>query len=174
MLFLSFYFPCKLFGFFFIENSRLGIPVIFTGEALHGIAGTRATVLPIPTAWAATFEPDYAYRAGRVIAKETRSLGIFEILAPNLDVARDPRWGRTEETFGEDTYLSSELAYQIVTGEQQDGSIERADAVVCEPKHYCVHGIPENGINCATARAGKREIEQCYLPVFEKAITKAK
>ena len=76
---------------FFIENSRLGIPVIFTGEALHGIAGTRATVLPIPTAWAATFEPQYAYEAGRVIAKETRSLGIYEVLAPNLDVARDPR-----------------------------------------------------------------------------------
>ncbi|MBR2876333.1 MAG: glycoside hydrolase family 3 C-terminal domain-containing protein, partial [Clostridia bacterium] len=99
--------------------------------------------------------------------------GMHEILAPNLDVAREPRWGRVEETFGEDTYLSSELGYQIVTGEQQDGNIERDDAVVCEPKHYCVHGIPENGINCAQARVGRREIEQSYLPVFETAIKKA-
>ena len=154
---------------FFIENSRLGIPVIFTGEALHGIAGTRATVLPIPTAWAATFEPDYAYKAGRVIAKETRSLGIFEILAPNLDVARDPRWGRTEETFGEDTCLSTKMAVGIVRG-HQNGDISKKDSVISEPKHYCIHGIPEGGVNCGTARAGLREIESCYLPVFEAAI----
>ena len=95
---------------FFIENSRLGIPVIFTGEALHGICGTRGTILPIPTAWAATFEPEYAYKAGRIIATEARSLGIHEVLSPNLDVARDPRWGRTEETFGEDTCLSTKMA----------------------------------------------------------------
>ncbi|MBQ7100062.1 MAG: glycoside hydrolase family 3 protein, partial [Clostridia bacterium] len=154
---------------FFIENSRLGIPVIFTGEALHGIAGTRATVLPIPTAWAATFEPKYAYEAGRVIAKETRSLGIYEVLAPNLDVARDPRWGRTEETFGEDTCLSSRMAASIVRG-HQNGDISAKDSVVSEPKHYCIHGIPEGGVNCATARAGIREIESCYLPVFEAGI----
>ena len=154
---------------FFMENSRLGIPVIFTGEALHGIAGTRATILPIPTAWAATFEPKYAYEAGRVIASETRALGIYEILAPNLDVARDPRWGRTEETFGEDTCLSTKMAVNIVKGHQND-DISAKDSVISEPKHYCVHGIPEGGVNCGTARAGLREIESCYLPVFEAAI----
>lgn len=154
---------------FFMENSRLGIPVIFTGEALHGIAGTRATILPIPTAWAATFEPKYAYEAGRVIATETRALGIYEILAPNLDVARDPRWGRTEETFGEDTCLSTKMAVNIVKGHQND-DISAKDSVISEPKHYCVHGIPEGGVNCGTARAGLREIESCYLPVFEAAV----
>ncbi|MBQ4604457.1 MAG: glycoside hydrolase family 3 C-terminal domain-containing protein, partial [Clostridia bacterium] len=154
---------------FFIENSRLGIPVIFTGEALHGIAGTRATILPIPTAWAATFEPKYAYEAGRVIAAETRALGIYEVLAPNLDVARDPRWGRTEETFGEDTCLSTKMAVGIVSG-HQNGDISAKDSVISEPKHYCIHGIPEGGVNCGTARAGVREIESCYLPVFEAAI----
>ena len=157
---------------FFIENSRLGIPVIFTGEALHGISGTRGTILPIPTAWAATFEPNYAYEAGRIIAKETRSLGIFEVLAPNLDVARDPRWGRTEETFGEDTHLSSKMAVGIVSG-HQNGDISAKDSVISEPKHYCVHGIPEAGVNCGTARAGVREIESYYLPVFEAAIKEA-
>ncbi len=156
---------------FFIENSRLGIPVIFTGEALHGICGTRGTILPIPTAWAATFEPRYAYEAGRIIATEARSLGIHEVLSPNLDVARDPRWGRTEETFGEDTCLSSKMAVQIVKG-HQNGDISAKDSVISEPKHYCVHGIPEAGVNCGTARAGVREIESCYLPVFEAAIKK--
>ncbi len=154
---------------FFIENSRLGIPVIFTGEALHGICGTRGTVLPIPTAWAATFEPEYAYQAGRIIAKEARALGIYEVLAPNLDVARDPRWGRTEETFGEDTCLSTKMAVNIVKG-HQNGDISAKDSVISEPKHYCIHGIPEGGVNCGTARAGVREIESCYLPVFEAAI----
>lgn len=154
---------------FFIENSRLGIPVIFTGEALHGICGTRGTILPIPTAWAATFEPEYAYEAGRIIATEARSLGIYEVLSPNLDVARDPRWGRTEETFGEDTCLSTKMAVQIVKG-HQNGDISANDTVISEPKHYCIHGIPEGGVNCGTARAGVREIESCYLPVFEAAI----
>ena len=154
---------------FFIENSRLGIPVIFTGEALHGICGTRGTVLPIPTAWAATFEPEYAYEAGRIIATEARSLGIHEVLSPNLDVARDPRWGRTEETFGEDTCLSSKMAVQICRG-HQNGDISANNTVISEPKHYCVHGIPEAGVNCGTARAGVREIESYYLPVFESAI----
>ncbi len=158
---------------FVVENSRLGIPCMFTGEALHGILWPGATVFPVPLALAASFDRENVNTIGRAIASETRALGMHEILAPNLDVAREPRWGRVEETFGEDTYLSSELAYQIVTGEQQDGSIERADAVVCEPKHYCVHGIPENGINCAQARVGRREIEQSYLPVFETAIKKA-
>ncbi len=154
---------------FFIENSRLGIPVIFTGEALHGICGTRGTILPIPTAWAATFEPQYAYEAGRIIATEARSLGIHEVLSPNLDVARDPRWGRTEETFGEDTCLSTKMAVQIVKG-HQNGDISANGTVISEPKHYCIHGIPEGGVNCGTARAGVREIESFYLPVFEAAI----
>lgn len=154
---------------FFMENSRLGIPVIFTGEALHGICGTRGTILPIPTAWAATFEPNYAYEAGRIIATEARALGIHEVLSPNLDVARDPRWGRTEETFGEDTFLSTKMAVQIVKG-HQNGDISAKNTVISEPKHYCVHGIPEAGVNCGTARAGIREIETYYLPVFEAAI----
>ena len=93
-------------------------------------------------------------------------------MAPNLDVARDPRWGRMEETFGEDTYLSSEMAYAIISGEQGD-DISRPDSIVCEPKHYCVHGIAEGGVNCGPARAGVREVETSYLPVFEAGIKRA-
>ena len=163
----------NMFQRYMVENTRLGIPCIFTGEALHGILWPGATVFPVPLALAASFDRANVNKIGQCIAAETRSLGMQEILAPNLDVAREPRWGRVEETFGEDTYLCSEMAYAIITGEQQNGEIHKDNAVITEPKHYCVHGIPENGINCAQARVGRREIEQCYLPVFERAIKKA-
>lgn len=158
---------------YIMSKSRWGIPCIFTGEALHGISWPGGMIFPVPLCLAATFNRDIVHRTGKAIGTETRSLGMHEILAPNLDVAREPRWGRVEETFGEDTYLCAEMGYQIITGEQQNGDFKRDDAVLTEPKHYCVHGIAENGINCAQARAGKREVEQCYLPVFEKAITEA-
>ncbi|MBQ1862464.1 MAG: glycoside hydrolase family 3 C-terminal domain-containing protein [Clostridia bacterium] len=154
---------------YFIENTRLGIPVIFTGEALHGIGGTRGTVFPSPIGLGASFDKDIVNRVGQAIGKETRSLGMQEILAPNLDIARETRWGRTEETFGEDTYLSSRMAVAIVSGEQK-GDVSRKDAVAAEPKHYCFYGIPEAGTNCSPARIGRREAESVYLPVFEAAI----
>lgn len=157
---------------YLVEETRLGIPCIFTGEALHGISYPGATIFPMPIAMGATFDPDLTKKVGHAIAAETRSLGIHEILAPNLDLAREPRWGRVEETFGEDTYLSSEMAYAIVTGEQGE-DISAPDAVMAEPKHYCVHGIPEGGTNCSPARVGRREVETAYLPVFEAGIKKA-
>ena len=91
-----------------MESSRWGIPVIFTGEALHGISGLRGTVFPVPLNWGASFDPEMVERIGGAIGAETRALGIQEILAPNLDVAREPRWGRIEETFGEDTTSGKE------------------------------------------------------------------
>ena len=157
---------------YLVEKTRLGIPCIFTGEALHGLSWPGATIFPMPIAMGATFDPEMTKAVGRGIASETRSLGIHEILAPNLDLAREPRWGRVEETFGEDTYLSSQMAYAIVTGEQGE-SLDAADTVMTEPKHYCVHGIPESGTNCSPARVGIREVETAYLPVFEAGIKKA-
>lgn len=155
---------------FFVEQTRLGIPCIFTGEALHGLSYPGCTVYPVPLALGATFDPELVKKVGGNIGAETRSLGIHEILAPNLDVSRDPRWGRSEETFGEDTYLSSCMAANIIAGEQ--GEDLTKEGVLAEPKHYCVHGIPEGGRNCAPARVGDREIESCYLPVFEAGIKK--
>jgi beta-glucosidase len=157
---------------YMVEETRLGIPCIFTGEALHGISYPGATVFPMPINMGATFHPELTKEVGAAIAAETRSLGIHEILAPNLDLAREPRWGRVEETFGEDTYLSSKMAYAIITGEQGE-DISQPDKIVCEPKHYCVHGIPEGGTNCSPARVGTREIETSYLPVFEAGIKAA-
>lgn len=106
---------------YMVEETRLGIPCIFTGEALHGLSYPGATVFPMPINLGAAFDPGLTQEVGAAIAAETRSLGIHEILAPNLDLAREPRWGRVEETFGEDTYLSSCMAYAIVTGEQGGG-----------------------------------------------------
>lgn len=157
---------------YLVEETRLGIPCIFTGEALHGLSYPGATIFPMPIAMGATFDPSMTKEVGHAIAAETRSLGIQEILAPNLDLAREPRWGRVEETFGEDTYLSSQMAYAIVTGEQGD-DLSAPDAVMAEPKHYCVHGIPEGGTNCSPARVGRREVETAYLPVFEAGVKKA-
>lgn len=157
---------------YLVEETRLGIPCIFTGEALHGISYPGATIFPMPIAMGASFDPALTKEVGHAIAAESRSLGIHEILAPNLDLAREPRWGRVEETFGEDTYLSSQMAYAIVTGEQGT-DLGAPDAVMAEPKHYCVHGIPEGGTNCSPARAGRREVETAYLPVFEAGIKKA-
>ena len=158
---------------YFVEKTRLGIPCIFTGEALHGISYPGASSFPMPIALGATFDPDVVHRVGHAIGKETRTLGITEILAPNLDLAREPRWGRVEETFGEDTYLSSQMAYAIITGEQNHGDIKSHDAIVCEPKHYVGHGVPEGGTNCSPLHAGVREVETYYLPVFEAGIQKA-
>lgn len=157
---------------YLVEKTRLGIPCIFTGEALHGLSYPGATIFPMPIAMGASFDPELTKETGHAIAAETRSLGIQEILAPNLDLAREPRWGRVEETFGEDTCLSSQMAFAIVTGEQGD-DLSAADAVMAEPKHYCVHGIPEGGTNCSPARAGVREVETAYLPVFEAEIGRA-
>ncbi|MBQ8953854.1 MAG: glycoside hydrolase family 3 C-terminal domain-containing protein [Clostridia bacterium] len=156
---------------YMVEKTRLGIPCIFTGEALHGLSYPGATSFPMPIALGAAFDPELTREVGRAIAAETRSLGIHEILAPNLDVARDPRWGRMEETFGEDTYLSSRMAEAIVSGEQGEG-LDRSDAVVCEPKHYMAHGFPQGGLNCASARCGEREARSEYLPVFAAGVKK--
>ena len=156
---------------YLVEETRLGIPAIFTAEALHGLSFHGASIFPAPLTLSQSFDPEIVNAIGDGIASETRAMGHHEILAPNLDVARDPRWGRMEETFGEDTYLSSEMAVAIITGEQK-GDISRGDTVIAEPKHYCVYGIPEGGINCAPARVGRREVETVYLPVFEAGITR--
>lgn len=155
-----------------MDISRLHIPAIFTGEGLHGIAFPGASVFPTPLCLAASFDTDLIHMVGKQIGAETRALGMHNIFAPNLDMGREPRWGRTEETFGEDTYLSSQMAYAIVTGEQGN-RLSDPDAIISEVKHYCGHGVPEGGLNCAPTHAGVREMETEYLPVFESAVKDA-
>lgn len=155
-----------------IENTRLSIPMVVFGEALHGICRPDATLFPIPMALAATFDRELVNEIGKAIATEARALGINEIYGPNLDLAREPRWGRTEETFGEDTYLAASMGREIIKGLQQ-GDISKSTAVAAEPKHFVGYGVPERGINCGPAHIGKRELETDYLPVFEAGIKDA-
>ncbi len=103
------------------EHTRLGIPYFIHEEGLHGVFRPGCTIFPQQLTLASTFEPKLAYDMGRGIATEARSYGFHEIFAPVLDLARDPRWGRTEETYGEDTYLSTKLGTAVVKGLQGEG-----------------------------------------------------
>lgn len=112
-----------------IDNTRLGIPILFSEETLHGLVWPEATIFPQQIALASTFEPELAHKQGKAIATETRSFGIHEGWSPVLDLARDPRWGRVEEGYGEDTYLGAKFAYQMVKGLQGD-DLTKNDSIV--------------------------------------------
>jgi len=158
---------------FTVEKTRLGIPTIFIEEGLHGYQGKGSTTFPIPLGNASSWDTTLMHSIGRVIATEARAHGIHFLLGPNLDLAREPRWGRTEETFGEDAYLSSRLGVNIIKG-IQGNSLKDNNATVAEPKHFGVHGIPESGSNAAPSLIGEREARSTHLYVFEKAVTEAK
>jgi len=154
-----------------VKHSRLGIPVLFVEEGLHGYSGKGSTSFPTPLGLAATWDTSLIYKVGRAIATESRADGTAMILGPLLDVARDPRWGRMEETFGEDTYLVSEIGLAMVKG-LQGGDVSRADAVISEPKHFAGHALPDAGSNTAPVHIGPREMRSVFLPTFEKAVKK--
>jgi len=153
-----------------LEKTRLGIPILFSEEGLHGLLKPGCTIFPQQIALASTWEPKLAEQVGHSIAAETRSFGMHEVWGPVIDLARDPRWGRVEETYGEDTYLSSRFAVAMVKG-MQGNDVSQPDRVVSEPKHFSAYGVPEGGINCAPATIGSHEHHAYYLPVFEAAFT---
>ena len=156
-----------------IQHQRLGIPAIFIEEGVHGYMGYDQTIYPDSINLGSTFNVDLARRTGAAIAAEARSNGIDMILAPVLCLARDPRWGRVEETFGEDPYLSGQLGLNYVEGMQGD-SLNTDHTVVAEPKHFAGHGSPESGINRATVHIGEREMRMIMLKSFEPAIRQGK
>src|SRR5262245_19022958 len=117
------------------ENTRLGIPVIFHEEALHGLQGSEATSFPQAIALASTWNPDLVERAFAAVANEVRARGAHQVLAPVVDVARDPRWGRFEETYGEDPYLVARLGLAAVRGFQGGGRTIPAGRVIAPLKH---------------------------------------
>ena len=155
-----------------VENSRLGIPLLFIEEALHGYQGAGATTFPIPMGNASTWDTTLVHSIGRAIATEARAHGIHFVLGPNLDLARDIRWGRVEETFGEDVYFTSRMAVNLIKGLQGD-NLSDNNAVVSEPKHFALHGSPENGSNESPVSIGEREARSTGLYVFEKAVKEA-
>lgn len=152
-----------------MEKTRLGIPVLFIEEGLHGYCGFGSTTFPIPIELASAWDTTLVHQVGRAIATESRAHGIDMILGPVLGLARDPRWGRVEETYGEDPYLDALNGVAMVKG-LQGASLDREDAVIAEPKHFAVHSIPEAGSNTSPVSIGEREARSTFLYVFEKAV----
>jgi beta-glucosidase len=149
-----------------IAHNRLGIPALFIEEGLHGF--DTGTVFPAPLNLAATWNPELAQQTGAAIAAEARATGVAMILAPVLDVARDPRWGRVEEDFGEDPYLTGQLGLAYVRGAQGE-SLDSDHTVIAEPKHFAGHGSSEGGTNTSPVHIGERELRTVMLKSFEPA-----
>ncbi|HEX3624793.1 MAG TPA: glycoside hydrolase family 3 N-terminal domain-containing protein [Verrucomicrobiae bacterium] len=158
---------------FFIENSRLGIPVFFHEECLHGHAARDGTSFPQPIALGATFNPDLVEELFAMTAAETRARGAHQALTPVVDVARDPRWGRVEETYGEDPHLVSQMGIAAVRGFQGDAKFKNKNRVIATLKHFAAHGQPESGMNCAPVNVSERVLRETFLSTFRQAIQKA-
>ena len=154
-----------------LENSRLGIPLLFIEEGLHGYNGAHSTTFPTPIGNSCTWDTTLVNGIGQTIGTEARIHGVHFILGPNLDVAHEIRWGRVEETFGEDPYLTSRMAVNMIKGMQKDNQLDNKHAVVAEPKHFGIHGIPTGGMNANTVNIGEREARTTHLYTFEKAVT---
>ena len=157
---------------FFIENSRLGIPVVFHEECLHGHAAVDGTSYPQPIALAATFNPGLIESIFTATALEARSRGAHQALTPVVDVARDPRWGRVEETYGEDPFLVSRMGIAAVRGFQGDAKFRDKTRLIATLKHCVGHGQPESGMNCAPANVSMRVLRETFLFTFREALQK--
>jgi beta-glucosidase len=152
------------------ENTRLGIPVIFHEEALHGLQGAEATSFPQAIALASTWNPGLVERIFAAVAHEVRARGAQQVLAPVVDVARDPRWGRFEETYGEDPFLGAQMGLAAVRGFQGRGPTIPADRVIATLKHMAGHGQPESGTNTAPASIGERTLRDVFFYPFEVGV----
>ena len=158
---------------FFMEETRLGIPVIFHEECLHGLAAKDATSFPQPIALGGTFNPDLVQSLYAMTAEEARVRGAHHALTPVVDVARDPRWGRVEETFGEDPYLVAQMGIAAVRGFQGDATFNDRKHLLATLKHFAAHGEPESGMNCAPVNVSERVLREIFLYPFKEAIQKA-
>jgi beta-glucosidase-like glycosyl hydrolase len=159
---------------YLVEHTRLGIPAILHEESLHGFVARGATSFPQAIALASTWDPALVEKVFGVAALEIRSRGGEQALTPVLDVARDPRWGRTEETYGEDPYLASRIGVACVRGFQGAGPQIDGEHVIATVKHFAVHGQPESGTNAAPGNYSERIIREVFLPSFEAAIREGK
>lgn len=157
---------------FFIEKSRLKIPVIFHEECLHGHAAMDATSFPQPIGLGATFDPELVQMLFEMTAEEARVRGTHQALTPVVDVAREPRWGRVEETYGEDPYLVSCMGVAAVRGFQGDATFKEKKHVIATLKHFAAHGQPESGTNCAPVNVSERLLREVFLMPFKQAIQK--
>lgn len=156
-----------------LEKTRLGIPVIFPGEALHGYMEYGSTSFPNTLGLASTWDPALVKRIFTAIGDEAGSRGSGQVFSPVLDIARDPRWGRTEETYGEDPYLVSRIGVAAIEGLQGDSYLIDRHHVMSTAKHFAVHGMPEGGTNTAPGNYSERVIRENFLVPFEAAVKEA-
>lgn len=153
-----------------VEQTRLGIPAIIHEEALAGYCARGATQFPQAIGLAATWSPDGVRAMAEAIRAEMRAVGARQALAPVLDIARDPRWGRLEETYGEDPYLTGRMGVAYVRGLQ---GTELSDGVLATAKHFLGYGLPEGGMNHAPVHLGPRELREVFAEPFAAAIREA-
>ncbi|HVF45134.1 MAG TPA: glycoside hydrolase family 3 N-terminal domain-containing protein [Pyrinomonadaceae bacterium] len=156
-----------------VENTRLGIPAIFHDEILHGLMAPKATNFPTPIALASSWDTGLVGRVFAAAALETRARGSHFVLGPNLDLAREPRWGRTEETYGEDPYLVSRMGVAAIRAIQGEGPNVDGEHVIATAKHFAAHGQPEGGTNIAPVNVSERVLREYFLPSFEAAVKEA-
>ncbi|MEL6728017.1 MAG: glycoside hydrolase family 3 N-terminal domain-containing protein [Pseudomonadota bacterium] len=156
-----------------IEETRLGIPTLFHEEGLHGFQGRYSTAFPQSIALASTFDPELLERVYSITAREIRVRGVHHVLSPVVDVALDPRWGRIEETFGEDPYLVSRMGVAAIKGFQGTGETIPDGKVLTTLKHMTGHGQPEAGMNVGPAQLPERVLREIFFPPFEAAVKEA-
>lgn len=150
---------------YILENTRTKIPVIIHDECLHGCMAKGSTSFPQSIAMASTWNPELMYEVATAIGKETRARGIHQALSPTINIARDPRCGRTEETYGEDPYLASLMAVAFIKGLQEQ-------KVVTTPKHYAVNFVGDGGRDSNAIHFSERLLREIYFPAFKSAVEK--
>ncbi|MBD5780037.1 glycoside hydrolase family 3 C-terminal domain-containing protein [Pelagicoccus sp. NFK12] len=157
-----------------LEETRLGIPALVGSECAHGHAGRESTILPVPLAMASSWNPELVQEAFDVAGREARARGAHEAHTPVLDLGRDPRWGRIEETFGEDTHLVSQMGLAAVAGLQggRSGNVD-ADHIISAPKHFAGYGQVVGGRNFAATPIDSRTLRDEVLPPFKAVVQEA-
>jgi beta-glucosidase len=155
------------------ENTRLGVPAMLHEEILHGVMAVGGTNFPTPISLASSWDPELITKIFTAAALETRVRGSHHVLGPNLDLARDPRWGRTEETYGEDPYLVSRMGVACIKAIQGTGPGVDGEHVIATAKHFAAHGQPEGGTNTAPVNVSERVLREVFLPSFEAAVKEA-
>ena len=150
---------------YFIEHTRLGIPLIFFDEALHGLVRQGATVFPQAIGLAASFDSSLLHQVAKAIAMETKMRGIRQVLSPVINIASDVRWGRTEETYGEDPYLTTVMAIAYISAFEKAG-------IITTPKHFLAN-VGDGGRDSYPIHFNERLLKEIYLPPFRAAIEKA-
>jgi beta-glucosidase len=156
------------------EKTRLGIPELFMGEALHGFMEYGSTSFPQALGLASTWDPELVHQVFTAAGEEAGSSGAGQVFSPVLDIARDPRWGRTEETYGEDPFLASRMGVAAIEGLQGDSFLIGRHHVVATAKHFAVHGQPEGGTNTGPGNYSERIIRENFLVPFQVAVEEAK